>query len=574
MRRAATIIVLAAMLPGCDLAVGAGVAILSARSDDDDGGAGGPAADPNYSVWVANLPTPGDATAQQAALLSSGGVPGAPWQFVAAAAATTLFDPAASAVSINAVLVTGSNTVTYGADAIEIFDASGVVIATATAAEIYDGGVALPAELAGAPDGVTAAFTASNSRAFAIARFTVPIETLRVTINAGTLVSGDVEWVRTWTGVNGGDAEAGGADANAAGDLPITASDWNAAHTTREAKLLRYSAAGTLAPVVSLEAGITATTGSHDLAVHTDGTVAVAWTIVNDIHARKYNAALAATVWDQLLSTLGGNPRRVEAHGVAVDGVSGNVFVAGAGNDLVGGDNHRTWKLLSGTGMGDPPAWPLSPSPTDTAATWWHGVAVHAGTGDVFTTGNRTDGLLGAIEDYTQRSDATGTVVWVAQQVGGVPDIGLAVAIDSFTSPDPLAPAPPKVVIGGNHSAAGEGLNGMIIKFRSTGQPSVFGLTHNGTADGDDAVLDVAVDAVDGSIYAVGYEHVSATPAQGENFWVRKYDNNGNVTWTRTFHGTGEDRAVSVVISGSALYVVGEEQSGSFSILHVRKYAK
>jgi hypothetical protein len=96
--------------------------------------------------------------------------------------------------------------------------------------------------------------------------------------------------------------------------------------------------------------------------------------------------------------------------------------------------------------------------------------------------------------------------------------------------------------------------------------------TFNGAANGDDEILDIALDT-DGSIYAVGYETVSG---QGQNIWVRKYDTNLNPVWTRTHDGgVGNDRAISVAIHGDQVVVAGYETvSGGLTKFVLRVYQK
>jgi len=59
----------------------------------------------------------------------------------------------------------------------------------------------------------------------------------------------------------------------------------------------------------------------------------------------------------------------------------------------------------------------------------------------------------------------------------------------------------------------------------------------------------------DGSVFVAGYETVAG---QGENMWIRKYAPSGAVAWTRTYDGGfGNDRAVSLALSGSKVFVAG-----------------
>ena len=48
------------------------------------------------------------------------------------------------------------------------------------------------------------------------------------------------------------------------------------------------------------------------------------------------------------------------------------------------------------------------------------------------------------------------------------------------------------------------------------------------------------------------------TKKGGEDAFVRKYDLNGNVIWTRQFGSSSDDSAYAVAIYGSGIYVAGE----------------
>jgi hypothetical protein len=59
--------------------------------------------------------------------------------------------------------------------------------------------------------------------------------------------------------------------------------------------------------------------------------------------------------------------------------------------------------------------------------------------------------------------------------------------------------------------------------------------------------------------------------------WIRKYNSAGGVQWTRTFDGASgqADRAVSLALTASHLYVFGEETTvANGKNPHVRKYVK
>jgi outer membrane protein assembly factor BamB len=144
--------------------------------------------------------------------------------------------------------------------------------------------------------------------------------------------------------------------------------------------------------------------------------------------------------------------------------------------------------------------------------------------------------------------------------------LGQAIALDGSGN----------IYVGGFAGTDTNGRDGLLLRYTDTGAFSNAAL-FTGPAGGDDEILDIAVDS-DGFIYAVGYETVTS---QGENMWIRKYEydtnnNEFNTIWTRTHDGGfGNDRAISVAISGSNLVVAGyETNSGGQTKLVLRVYAK
>jgi uncharacterized protein (TIGR03437 family) len=79
-----------------------------------------------------------------------------------------------------------------------------------------------------------------------------------------------------------------------------------------------------------------------------------------------------------------------------------------------------------------------------------------------------------------------------------------------------------------------------------------------GTSEGDEAV-GVAADA--SGVYVVGYTGggLQGANAGGSDAFIRKYDPDGNVLWTRQFGGSGgaDDRATAAAVDSTGLYVGG-----------------
>lgn len=91
----------------------------------------------------------------------------------------------------------------------------------------------------------------------------------------------------------------------------------------------------------------------------------------------------------------------------------------------------------------------------------------------------------------------------------------------------------------------------------SYGLEVVCTVTYNSPVNGDEEITDIVLDDSD-NVYAVGREG----DATGyERIWLRKYDNNTNVIWTKTYNGAyiGDDIAIDATFDKTTqhLYVVG-----------------
>ena len=77
-----------------------------------------------------------------------------------------------------------------------------------------------------------------------------------------------------------------------------------------------------------------------------------------------------------------------------------------------------------------------------------------------------------------------------------------------------------------------------------------------GTSE-DDAVLGAAADGT--GVYVAGYTRgaLQGTSAGEADVFVRKYDTNGNVLWTRQFGGTDDDQAAAAAVDATGLYIAG-----------------
>ncbi len=90
---------------------------------------------------------------------------------------------------------------------------------------------------------------------------------------------------------------------------------------------------------------------------------------------------------------------------------------------------------------------------------------------------------------------------------------------------------------------------------------------------GDEQGLAAAADP-SGSVYVAGYVTVGG---QGPNWWIRKYDPDGNVLWTQTYNnpgGNGSDYAQAIAVApGGDVVVAGLEFTGTSYDWLVRRYS-
>jgi hypothetical protein len=321
-------------------------------------------------------------------------------------------------------------------------------------------------------------------------------------------------------------------------------------------RLVRYNLAGNIpTPTIENDTEVwddAAAVGSHSVALNSAGVIFTAASITAGVvQVRRFETNLAPGNVVGFTSGFSGD--RVEHNSIAVDG-SGNIVVVGGFSSLLSGRNH--WRVKIPDTVTGAPLWQSSSSLDNSSTTYWHAVTTGAND-EVFMAGDLLSTLLGGTNQvYTGQFTAAGVATWDDEFVEGqVPnDIGQAIALDSAGN----------IFVAGSVGKDSGGRNGVLLRYAAGGAP-LLAKEYAGAAGLDDEILDIAVDT-DGTIYAVGYENVTG---QGENWWVRKitYDslNNDFVNvWSRTHHGGfGNDRAISVAISGNNLVVAGYETNAT-----------
>ena len=186
--------------------------------------------------------------------------------------------------------------------------------------------------------------------------------------------------------------------------------------------------------------------------------------------------------------------------------------------------------------------------------------AVDAG-GNVYLAG-RTDGTLpgqtsaGGVDAFVRKYDSNGTVQWTRQFGTASSDRGSVIFVDASG-----------VYVAGltegsfpSHSNAG-GRDVYVRKYDSNG--TELWTRQFGTSGTDDA-RGLSVDA--SGVYVAGVVGVDSslpgqTSAGSHDVFVRKYDLNGTELWTDQFGGSSSDRANSLSVDISGVYVAGRTDS-------------
>jgi len=188
-----------------------------------------------------------------------------------------------------------------------------------------------------------------------------------------------------------------------------------------------------------------------------------------------------------------------------------------------------------------------------------YGIAVD-GNGNVYLTGYEWVAAEWA-NIWVRKYDSDGDEVWTRDYDGGGDDKGYEIAVDGSGN----------VYVTGSEAVMWEGLNIWVRKYTSGGD-EVWTKTYNDTASKNEEGYGIAVDG-SGNVYVTGYEEVVGG---GYNIWVRKYDSDGDVVWTRTYDGAANqnDGGYGIAVDGSGnVYVTGYEfVTGESYNIWVRKY--
>jgi cysteine-rich repeat protein len=245
--------------------------------------------------------------------------------------------------------------------------------------------------------------------------------------------------------------------------------------------------------------------------------------------------------------------------------VGGGAMAVDEGFGVVGDDEGNfTVVGYTGSAAGPTDGWIRRYSPMGGA--YW--TATHAGAG----LGN--DHMFGVVLDdegaayiggYESAADATNNAV-----LRKIDTFGADLWTSSFDAPGATSTIIQGVAIDADGAVIVVGYNDsmtasneiMLRKYSPDGMPE-WTRSYGGAALGSDVAHGVSAIG-NGSLYVAGYESVVA---EGTNMWLGKYDTDGNLLWSRSYHGAAslDDYLIGVVAGpdGEA-YVCGYESSVNY----------
>jgi hypothetical protein len=305
------------------------------------------------------------------------------------------------------------------------------------------------------------------------------------------------------------------------------------------------SNAGDWAKSVALDAS-----GNVIVAGYTGGSLAGGNAGLTDAFVRKYDPN-GSVLWTRQFGSIDID----WASGVAVD-ASGNVLVVGA-----------TYGSLAGGNAGEEDAFVRKYDPNgnelwtrqfgSSAWDWAHAVAVDASANVLVagqTFGSIASANAGSADAFVRKYDADGNELWSRQFGNTASEWARGVAVDASGN----------VLVAGETSGSLAGGNaGGIDAFVRKYDPNGTVLwTRQFGSSGHESSRGVAVDA-SGNVLVAGETSGSLAggSAGGIDAFVRKYDPNGTVLWTRQFGSSADDVAHGVAVGASgSVHVAGSTQ--------------
>jgi hypothetical protein len=236
------------------------------------------------------------------------------------------------------------------------------------------------------------------------------------------------------------------------------------------------------------------------------------------------------------------------AYALALD-ASGNIYVAGdtGSTGLTAGSIDQTLVKYDSSGIEQ---W--SKTWGGTGADYARALALDA-SGNIYVAGDTasSDRTAGLSDQTLVKYNSSGVEQWSKTWGGDSTDIAYALALDSSGN----------IYVAGYTASTGRtagGTDHTLVKYDSSGVEQ-WSKTWGGT--GFDAAYALALDA-SGNIYVAGDTASSDRSAGSSDQTLVKYDSSGVEQWSKTWGGTGNERAYALTLDTSGnIYVVGYTDS-------------
>ncbi|MCP3681918.1 MAG: hypothetical protein GY861_04435 [bacterium] len=278
-----------------------------------------------------------------------------------------------------------------------------------------------------------------------------------------------------------------------------------------------------------------------------------------DLWLKKFslNGTEDAINWNKTID--GGSGSEDYLSSVAVDG-DGNVYVAGYGRYLIGGSYSYDWwlKKFTSNGTEDIDGWNKSFDGSGYDQAW--SVAVDAD-GNVYVAGYGED-LVGGSSDedwWLKKFTSNGTEDvdnWNKMFDDGYDNFNSAYSVAVDADGNVFVVGSGIFLVGGSPSR-----DWWLKKYTSNGTEDTdnWNKTFDGSGDSDYA-YSVAFD-IDDNVYVVGTGINLVSDSSGSDWWLKKFSSNGSedvTNWNKTFDGGGWGYAYSVAVdSDGIVYVAG-----------------
>lgn len=352
--------------------------------------------------------------------------------------------------------------------------------------------------------------------------------------------SGVQQWAARYNGPGNSTDVAYMVAVDSSGNVFVTGSSRSGSSTnTEDYATIKYNSVGDSLWVRRYNGPGNSSDASYNIAIDNSGNVYVTGSSIGigsgyDYATIKYNSAGV----QQWVSRYNGTGNSTDnSYRIAIDKISGNIFVTGSSTESGTGTDYTTIKYSS---SGDTlwvrkANWGVSEAAISIAVD---------GSGNVYVTG-----LSYRFSSYayvTIKYNSSGVEKWVQIYEGNGPDIAYSIAVDISGN----------VYVTGYSFINGEpGPDFLTIKYDSSANIK-WEKRYNGLGNSFDTAYSIAVDN-SGNVYVTG---TSTGLTTGTDYVTIKYSSSGDSLWVRRYNGpgNGSDVAYSLKLDGTGnVYVTG-----------------